>query len=244
MLRKWRFYGIALLCIFMLGCRQDLVHDLGDHDATRIATQLQEKNVSCERIRQSDGKWTIRVHEKEIMSALQILSQSRAFREKREIREESSVLPSEFEQRFRYERSLSSSLEDSLLTLNGVQEARVHLQMGKDNAAPLLGEIKNSSGTASVLLITSTESGVTIDEVSQLVSGGSGISRDKISVVVKHEEVPTTPASEPPLETKDPISHEATKLILVCGVVCTLLGLLLMKKILFREKRWTQPSLT
>ena len=104
------------------------------------------------------------------------------------------------QQRFQFERSLSSSIETTLSALDGVLDVRVHLNLPVSD--PLFGKPVNSQdkGSASVLLITGSVFPNSNEQIASLVAGASGISSKNVSVLIsvknkeKAENVFTVPS--------------------------------------------------
>jgi type III secretory pathway lipoprotein EscJ len=73
------------------------------------------------------------------------------------------------------------SIEDSIGTVSGVLEARVHLNLPETD--PLFGTRKESIGSGSVLLIVDTQYGSKDEEIAALVAGAAGIPAAKVTVL-------------------------------------------------------------
>jgi len=95
--------------------------------------------------------------------------------------QKSGFVPSREEQWFRYERSISYSLEESLAALAGVLEARVHLNLPETD--PLFGTKKEGMGSGSVLLLVDSRYAASNDEISALVAGAAGLEPKQITVL-------------------------------------------------------------
>ena len=90
-------------------------------------------------------------------------------------------MPSREEQWFRYERSVAVSIEESLSTIRGVLETRVHLNLPEKD--PLFGTKKLDVGSGSVLLVVDDRYATEKTDVANLVSGAAGIPAQYISVL-------------------------------------------------------------
>jgi hypothetical protein len=91
------------------------------------------------------------------------------------------MIPSREEQRFRYERSVALSIEESLSALPGVLDARVHLNLPDDD--PLFGDAARKGGSGSVLLVVEHGFAASDEEVSALVGGAAGLPREVVRVL-------------------------------------------------------------
>ncbi|MCB0317388.1 MAG: hypothetical protein KDD56_01430 [Bdellovibrionales bacterium] len=192
------------------------MHNLNEFEVNRLITSLHEISIDAEKIRQADGKWTLKVASSSKLDALNYLNQLRIFKRNNEIEiSPPTVMSTREQQRFQYERSLSLSLENTLKTLDGVLDARVHLNLPVID--PLFGKItdQNENGTASILLIANLEFQNSEKEIASLLSGAAGIPINKISVLIsgikrsqflKSEEAETISNLFTPLT--DPIQKE------------------------------------
>lgn len=179
-----KFIFLALLAI-LSGCREIVVHDLGEADANKMLTHLVAIELHPKKEKQPDGKWSLSLPSEQASRAIQYLTENRL------VKEEASKLPdkgglmlSREEQRFRYERLLSREIENTLSGVGAVLQARVHLNLPIID--PLFGQnVDNSKSSASVLLVVG-KSNVDKSEVSALVAGASGIPASAISVTISN----------------------------------------------------------
>ncbi|MCB0328777.1 MAG: hypothetical protein KDD70_03915 [Bdellovibrionales bacterium] len=176
---------IVLLIAGIAGCKEQILHDLTESDSNRLITRLHQAGILAEKTKQNDGGWSIAVAKSDAIEALSALSHARVFRKQRaEVPESSSMLPSRDAQRFQFERAIAGELELTLSALAGVLETRVHLHLPPTD--PLFGRELTSEypSSASVLLITDSEFSTSESGIKGLVAGGSGIAEERISVLV------------------------------------------------------------
>lgn len=172
-----------MLALFLSGCKEQIVHNLEESDANKIMTVLHDSGLEVEKKIQPDGRWSIAVPKDNSMVALRLLEDKRVLRapSKSNILK-GSVISSREAQKFEYERGLSREIENTLMSLDGVLDARVHLNLPTPD--PLLGKVSgNLGGTGSVLLVVSENMPLKNADIAGLVSGASGISAEKISVI-------------------------------------------------------------
>jgi type III secretion protein J len=197
---------IPILCVLIItGCKEQIIHNLEEVDANRMVTALHNAGVEVEKKIQPDGRWSIAVEEEVSMQALRLLEDKRILRapSKSSVLK-GSVIASREAQKFEYERGLSQEIENTLLSLDGVLEARVHLNLPTPD--PLLGKIAgNANGTGSVLVVTNSELDLGTENIAQLVSGASGISADKISVLASKAKI--TPEYDIAAIVESPVSR-------------------------------------
>lgn len=188
MLKAKRLLSLLLLLSVVSGCNEQLVHDLSENEAIRLITRLENAQISATKEKQSDGKWSLTVPQDQYIGALKYIEAARLLKISQvEPVYQSSMIQSRDEERFHFERSLSSEVESTLLRVRGVLEARVHLNLPQVD--PLLGRRqKNDSGSGSVLLVTAKDFGLSNEEVAQLVSGAAGLNVTAVSVLISKED--------------------------------------------------------
>ena len=188
-------------------------------------TRLNTAGIEAEKVRQADSGWALSVSSSNARQAIGYLIDSRAMRRPgKGDDEKASLVSSREEQRFRYERSVSRELEATLAGIEGVLEARVHLNLPL--ADPLFGTVSGRAGegTASVLLVTSGELRLSKDEVAALVAQAVGINSQKVAVLVSAgagteeppkevlKEVQAVPAEAPAPEKSEYLNTEVDAL--------------------------------
>lgn len=178
--------SILFLCIALLitGCDEQILHDLTEQDANKVLSRLGSGNLNAKKVVQSDGRWSIAVPRDAVVPALAYLDTNRILSPRspgNTAGSKGSFVPSREEQWFRYERSVAVSIEDSLSTVSGVLEARVHLNLPETD--PLFGTRKESIGSGSVLLIVDSRYGSKDEEIAALVAGAAGVPAAKVTVL-------------------------------------------------------------
>ncbi|RIK06808.1 MAG: hypothetical protein DCC49_10990 [Acidobacteria bacterium] len=179
-------YGLTLCVLLLLcGCKEQLLQNLTETQANNIVSSLSQAGIYSQKRKDSDGTWALLVGESDLSNALKLVDERRLLRATSAAGgpAKGSLLSSREEQRFSMERALSRELEGTLGSIDGVVEARVHLNMPPVD--PLLGRsITGAKGSASVLLVTAQDSGLDRRQVSQLVAGAAGIAVEHVAVVV------------------------------------------------------------
>lgn len=194
-----RLAVLMVLCILLVGCRESIVHNLTESEANRLLTKLHTIGVQSSKVRQADGKWSLEVEEGDAVRAISFLNDTHLLREdSSELSGGSSVLSSREEQRFQLERAKAMEIEYTLSAIDGVLEARVHLNLPARD--PLFGQpIGKSDGTgASVLLIAREDLELSEEGVRALVAGAAGLKKESISVLITKggfRDNPTAPRS-------------------------------------------------
>ena len=202
---------MCLVGLFLItGCDEQILHDLAEQDANRVLSRLSSGNLPAKKVAQSDGRWAISVSKGFVVQALTYLETTRVLSSRAAssaVSSKGGFVPSRDEQRFRYERSVASSIEDSLGAMRGVLEARVHLNLPEND--PLFGTRKESVGSGSVLLVTDGDFLAKDEEIAALVSGAAGIPATKVSVLRSRAERQISD----PLQVKAESTQPVTELI-------------------------------
>lgn len=181
--RRWSALTLFLgLCL--VGCREQILHDLSEQDANKVLSRLSAGSVGAEKVVQSDGRWSIAVSREQIVPALAFLDTHRVLASRTvsgSTATKSGLVPSREEQWFRYERAMALAIEESLSALLGVLDARVHLNLPESD--PLFGTRKDDLGSGSVLLVVDQRYSATDEEIAALVAGAAGIPAAKVTVL-------------------------------------------------------------
>ncbi|MGI6681413.1 MAG: hypothetical protein ACOX3T_08055 [Bdellovibrionota bacterium] len=175
-----------LLCslCFLMGCKEALLHNLSEIQVNRLIGILNSEGIEAKKELQADAKWTLLVEKKDLINAISLLDSKRLLKDNTSnIKETSSVLGSNQEKNFYYERVLSAELEKTLLTLSGVFDARVHLNIKKNDILSLKKDDKEKT-SASVLMVVSDKEKFDEEKIKSIISGASGIDAKDVSIVI------------------------------------------------------------
>ena len=184
MIRLRKLTLISILFV-LLGCNEEIIHNLSEPQANKLLTGLHSAQIEATKVRQPDGQWALSVRGQDTIAAIKYLDDSRVFRsEKRTSKERGGLISSREDERFEHERSMSSSIEQTLFAIRGVLDARVHLNLPVRD--PLFGKQVDSlaKGTGSVLLIVDSSYATEEEGVRGIVSGASGVDFDAIAVLI------------------------------------------------------------
>lgn len=179
------------------GCREQIVHNLSESEANRLLTRLHDSSIDAAKEHQTDGKWLISVDSTQSLEAIKFLDSARLLRDPApSIEARSSMIASREEQRIRSENVLSQSIQDTLMSIDGVLEAHVHLNLPPSD--PLFGyKLNGTSGSASVLLVVEENLRVAKEDIMGLVAGASGILAKDVTVLVSEGTASPTPHALP-----------------------------------------------
>ncbi len=179
-----RTAGAFVLCCVITGCREQILHDLSEKEANKVISRLSSSGASAEKVLQSDGRWAISVSSDKVLSALSFLDTHRVLPAREgepKPKSQGGLVPSREEQWFQYERSVAQSIEDSLSTIQGVLEARVHLHLPESD--PLFGTRRDEHGSGSVLVVIDSRFLAKDEDVAHLVAGAAGITAANVRVL-------------------------------------------------------------
>lgn len=187
-----------------IGCKESIIHDLSESNANILISRLHEKQIKAEKLRQSDGKWTIAVSEADALRAIRGIERVSFLRDDHSDRTDKSTLMSSREdQKLSYERALSKEIETTLGSVEGVVYARVHLNLPQTD--PVFGSrMEKSAGSAGILLLVEGAFKQDKEAIAGIVGGASGIGLSAITVVINRQdgsERGNAPQTAPPLRS-------------------------------------------
>lgn len=174
---------VLLTAVFCAACQEEIVHDLSEREANKVVSHLSAAHLGASKVLQADGRWAIAVDRDEMVLALSHLDTQRVLapRGGDSVGGKSSMIPSREEQRFRFERALAASIEDSLSAIPGVLEPRVHINVPDED--PLFPSQDLRLGSGSVLLVVDESFKASDGEISALIAGAAGISQESVRVL-------------------------------------------------------------
>lgn len=185
--------AVVLACT---ACAVPVANDLDEATANRVVAALGRNGVAADKQRDPDneGRFSVDVGRGDVSFALSVMAREELPRATSPGLSESlsqrGFIPSRSDERARLLVGTATELERSLLGLDGVISARVHL------AVPLADPLDPGSPapppTASVLIKHGGSlPPISPDDVSQLVAGAvQGLSADRVTVLLKAVEEP------------------------------------------------------
>lgn len=223
---------LFLLPIFLLlvGCTRQLDTALSEHEAQELVVTLRENGISAYTEIESTGKkdsptWQVRVpgNNDQVAAAWNVLRAHGLPREKvpglNQVFANVGLIPTAGEEKARLLVGLAGELTQTLRSLPGVVDARVHVVL-PDNS-PLLDKKDQNPTTASVLVrYRGDHSPLKDEEIRALVAKGvEGLSADNVAVILKPvEDKPLPPSRLGPFATNEWITLAALALSGVTGI--------------------------
>ncbi|KIA77630.1 Nodulation protein NolT [Parachlamydia acanthamoebae] len=168
---------ISLFLLTSCSSERTIVHGIREQDANEIIVFLNSKNIESTKVESSEGGgtgpqkavlWDIQVPENKAMDAMSFLDEEGLPRKHQEslldIFGSSSLVPSETQERIRYQAGLAQQIANTIKEIDGVIDANVMISFPEEN--PITG---TTSGpiTASVYI---KHNGILDDPNSQLRS--------------------------------------------------------------------------
>ncbi len=178
---------IVGLCFIVSGCKLDLYTMLSEREANEMLAVLVANGVNAQKEYVGDEGVTLRVESSELARAIDILSQNGFPREKKEsigkVFEKSGIMSSPFEEHVRYNYALGEEISKTLIEIDGVLTARVHIVLPED---PDIGD-KVSPSSAAVFI--KHRRGVDLDffapQIRRLTSNAiEGVDYQNVTVVL------------------------------------------------------------
>lgn len=197
MIRSYLFRCLLpLLCIFLAGCegRTNIVNNVSERDANEIIVLLVSKGIEAQKIPAPTSNvgggtgaetWNITVPASQITDALSVLNQAGLPRVKGtsllDLFGTSGLVPSDLQDRIRYQEGLSEQLANTIRKMDGIIDADVQITFPQD-------EEEKKALTASVYVkhrgILDNPNSLTITKIKRLVSSAiPGLTVENVSVV-------------------------------------------------------------
>jgi type III secretory pathway lipoprotein EscJ len=163
------------------------MHGLSEREANSLISRLADSGIEADKLAQGKDTWSVQVKQGVAARAIKISSRSHSVGEKSPVEDQSGLFLSKEDRKFQLARSLARDIEQTLIVLSGVHEAKVHLRFPDED--PLLAGLGDSSidqaensGSGSVLVIVENEESYKREDIANLVSGASGIPPERIAV--------------------------------------------------------------
>lgn len=195
----------ALGCLLLTGClKQELVTGLNERESQEIIVLLRANGLEATRKVVAEERqaptWTVEVRggENNMVLAWRVLQENGLPRERvmglEDVFAEQGMIPTETEERAKILVGLSGEMSQTLRSISGVVDARVHIVLPEDN--PLLDAEDRPRASASVLIKHhGAQPPIPQSDVLRLVSKGvEGL--DEADIAVVFHPVEQTPVSE------------------------------------------------
>lgn len=193
--------ALGLWALLAFGCTTPVASNLPENEANRAVVALEQHGVSAEKERdpESEGRFRVTVSRDEAAAAAGVLEREAVPGPEApgilQSLGRGSMVPSRLAEHARLLSGISGELEQSLVAVDGVVSARVHI--AAPERSPLDGEEDKAQPSASVLLRhRGPTPPLASADVQRLVAGAvPGLAPSAVAVVAS-----TAPASARPLE--------------------------------------------
>lgn len=180
---------VSVLVVFVSACSVRVAGGLDEPNANEAIAVLEQRGIAAEKSEESssgEARFAIEVGRGDFGAAIAALREAGIPRHDdpgiAETYRESSLVPSETEDRARYHAAIAGELARTLERVAGVTDARVHLALPA--ADPLLADDDAPRAHASVLLTVRGPTPISADEVRALIAGAvDGLSTESVAVV-------------------------------------------------------------
>jgi type III secretion protein J len=128
-------FGLLVLCLALLSscAKVPLYSNLAEEEANEIMAHLMMKNIECTKLAGKEEAWILQVSPSDFPLAMQSLASVGLPREKfqkmGEIFQKSGLISSPTEERIRFINALSQEISSTLMQIDGVLSARVHVAL-------------------------------------------------------------------------------------------------------------------
>ena len=175
---------LVMLVVACLGCREDILHDLSEHQANMLRSQLSQIEIEGVKQQQTDGGWRLSVRSSQALSALHYLQQQRLLPKSERVPQRSrGILVSSAEREFELERAQGAEVAKTLARIEGIVDARVHIK--RERRSRLLRATSDlKQGSASVLIVVNDQFRLAKQHIANLVAAAINLQASSVTVVV------------------------------------------------------------
>lgn len=223
--------GLAPFAAFALGCATPVAAALDEPDANRVVVALDQAGIAAEKEAdpQAEGKFKVMVPRDDAARALATMRDEELPRAKTkgvlDAADRGQLVPSQAAEHAQLVAGLAGDLEHTLLAVDGVLAARVHLNLPARDA---LRDAPHPKATASVLVEhRGTTPPLAPESIQKLVAGGApGLAPNDVAVVfTARTSRPTAARSD--LAHVGPITVARTSVLTLKGALAALVVLVL-----------------
>jgi type III secretion protein J len=216
-------------------CSTPIRHGLEEPAANEVVAALERAGIAAEKVRDEGAGasgFVVRVADEDAVRALDLLHALGLPRGRRsgfaEIYAQPSLVPTATEERARYVEALSSEIERTLESIEGVVGARVHLVMAEVDPLSVDGKPRVPAQAAVLLKVHPGLPPIKDADVQKLVAGSvPGLAPPSVAVVVTAAPEGAT-SGPPPLEVVGPLRMSPGSRPILLAAIAGALGLLVL----------------
>lgn len=196
--RRSAVVALIVPLLAVAACTREVASGLDESEANRGVVALARAGIEADKLSdaQSEGRFRLSVGRDDATSAIAVLAGEEIPRVRPAAAKDAPFVSSPEAERASRVAQTAQAIERSLASVDGVLDARVHLDVPQVDplAAALAGDAKGARATASVLV---RHRGATpplgLDEIRRLVSGAvAGLAPDAVAVVTVSVPLPGT----------------------------------------------------
>ncbi len=187
-----RIFFVLMLCFTVWGCSSPIVHNLPEAEANEIVAVLQEHGVVAQKTLASeeDNTWTVNVPRQAQARSWSVLDKYKLPKQRerrfRDVFGKSKLVVTPMEEKALYLEALQGEIAETLESIDGVIDSRVHLVLPRRN---LSGAIETPAKGSVVLEYQPDSQGtppVQAVEIQNVVAHGvEGLESEGVVVVLK-----------------------------------------------------------
>ncbi|MGN6081846.1 type III secretion system inner membrane ring lipoprotein SctJ [Trinickia sp.] len=195
-MRKLLRTGALLACALLLaGCQQELYMDLSESSANEMIAALASSGINASKSEVPDHGWQVTVEGRDVPAALNALHADGLPRPSLEnlgdLFRKQGLVSTPAEERVRYIYGAEQELENTLLDVNGVIVAHVHVVIPEND--PLADKIKPSSASVYIKYRSGVDLKMMAPMVKDMVAHSiEGLTYDNVSLFL--QSAPPQPA--------------------------------------------------
>lgn len=179
---------LLILTLFLSGCAKvALFSQLGEVEANEMMAILVQRDIPCSKEPGKEEKWLLKVAPSDFARAVDILKSQGYPRDKfarmGEIFQKSGLVSSPTEERIRYMYALSQELSETIMRIDGVLNARVHIVIPDND--PLAEKVTPSSCAVFIRYRSGFDLESLAPQLKNLVMNSIvGLNHDNVSLVL------------------------------------------------------------
>lgn len=224
--RPWLPAPLLVLCLLLTGCgKVPLFSELTEHEANEMMAILLQRDMACVKRAGKEQRWTLEVAPRDFSRAVEVLKAQGYPRDKfvriGDVFQKSGLVSSPTEERIRYMYALSQEIADTLMRIDGVMNARVHIVIPDND--PLATKITPSSAAVFIRYRPGFDLESLTPQLKNLVTRSiEGLNYDNVSLVL----VPAVAAPAAAIQPRPPVTWLGGDPLLLGGLVAVAAALI------------------
>ncbi|GAA5149750.1 hypothetical protein GCM10023213_47870 [Prosthecobacter algae] len=213
LLSKLRWLLPLLLTLLLAGCSKvPLFSELREEEANEIMAHLLEQKIDCVKLAGKEGMWILQVPAEDFPLAMQTLQALGLPRQKLmkmgDVFQKSGLVSSPTEERIRFIDALCQELSDTLMKVDGVVAAKVHI------ALPNNDPLSDSTLPASASVFIKYRAGYDVESITPdlknlVTKSVEGLTFENVELIMSPADAIPPP---PKTQAANPLQEWQTKL--------------------------------